>query len=127
MYLFFCKQKTAYEVLMRYWSSDVCSSDLWKRVIAATSAMQGSSTSASRSAQAVPACGQAMRIADWGSHSAGKRSLESDMETFCMHSCTQRCRQGDWVDPPQRMAGLGPTSFGAALCATASMTRLFSK
>src|SRR3546814_15540423 len=71
--------------------------------------MQVSSTSASRSAQSVPACGQAMRMADWGSHSAGKRSLESDMETFCMHSCTQRCRQGDWVDPPQRMAGLGPT------------------
>src|SRR3546814_6161572 len=71
--------------------------------------MQVSSTSASRSAQSVPACGQAMRMADWGSHSAGKRSLESDMETFCMHSCTQRCRPGDWVDPPQRMAGLGPT------------------
>src|SRR3546814_9969018 len=89
--------------------------------------MQVSSTSASRSAQSVPACGQAMRMADWGSHSAGKRSLESDMETFCMHSCTQRCRQGYWVDPPQRMAGLGPTSFAAALCATASMTRLRSE
>src|SRR3546814_5598840 len=60
--------------------------------------MQVSSTSASRSAQSVPACGQAMRMADWGSHSAGKRSLESDMETFCMHSCTQRCRQGTgWI------------------------------
>src|SRR3546814_4960780 len=48
--------------------------------------------------QSVPACGQAMRMADWGSHSAGKRSLESDMETFCMHSCTQRCRQGTgWI------------------------------
>src|SRR3546814_19392703 len=88
--------------------------------------MQVSSTSASRSAQSVPACGQAVRMADWGSHSAGKRRLESDMETFCMHSCTQRCRQGYWVDPPPRMAGLGPTSFAAALCAPASMTRLIS-
>src|SRR3546814_15728941 len=27
---FFCKQKTAYEVRIRYWSSDVCSSDLFR-------------------------------------------------------------------------------------------------
>src|SRR3546814_4532336 len=26
--MFFCKQKTEYEVRIRYWSSDVCSSDL---------------------------------------------------------------------------------------------------
>src|SRR3546814_10597145 len=26
---FFFKQKTAYEMLISYWSSDVCSSDLW--------------------------------------------------------------------------------------------------
>src|SRR3546814_16256358 len=45
-----------------------------------------------------------------------------------LHSLLHAAMQaGDWVDPPQRMAGLGPTSFGAALCATASMTRLFSK
>src|SRR3546814_8801864 len=28
MFLFFCKQKTAYEMRIRDWSSDVCSSDL---------------------------------------------------------------------------------------------------
>src|SRR3546814_8059003 len=28
MYVFFCKQKTAYEMRMSDWSSDVCSSDL---------------------------------------------------------------------------------------------------
>src|SRR3546814_1185805 len=28
---FFFKQKTAYELRIRYWSSDVCSSDLWWR------------------------------------------------------------------------------------------------
>src|SRR3546814_13128547 len=28
MLCFFCKQKTAYEMLIRDWSSDVCSSDL---------------------------------------------------------------------------------------------------
>src|SRR5690606_5340315 len=55
-------------------SSATQASTGWKRVIAATSAMKASSTSASRSAQSVPACGHASRIADWGSHSAGKRS-----------------------------------------------------
>src|SRR5690606_483455 len=45
----------------------------WKRVIATTRAMYVSSTSPSRSAQSVSACGQAIRIADWRSHSAGKR------------------------------------------------------
>src|SRR3546814_2471709 len=29
---FFCKQKTAYEMRIREWSSDVCSSDLWDRI-----------------------------------------------------------------------------------------------
>src|ERR1043165_1704210 len=28
VYVFFCKQKTAYEIRARDWSSDVCSSDL---------------------------------------------------------------------------------------------------
>src|SRR3546814_20259591 len=68
---------------------------------------QVSSASAIRSAPAVPACGQAMRMADWGSHSAGKRSLESDMETFCMHSCTQRCRQGYLGGSASADGGLG--------------------
>src|SRR3546814_9438607 len=30
-FVFFCKQKTAYEVRIRDWSSDVCSSDLTAR------------------------------------------------------------------------------------------------
>src|SRR3546814_3994285 len=29
MCVFFCKQKTAYEMRISDWSSDVCSSDLW--------------------------------------------------------------------------------------------------
>ena len=32
MYIFFFKQKTAYEMCGRDWSSDVCSSDLWQYV-----------------------------------------------------------------------------------------------
>src|SRR3546814_951597 len=28
VFLFFCKQETAYEMRISYWSSDVCSSDL---------------------------------------------------------------------------------------------------
>src|SRR3546814_5217575 len=31
MFIFFFKQKTAYEMRISYWSSDVCSSDLGKR------------------------------------------------------------------------------------------------
>src|SRR3546814_7321960 len=30
---FFCKQKTAYEMLISDWSSDVCSSDLWSSAL----------------------------------------------------------------------------------------------
>src|SRR3546814_8425756 len=30
---FFCKQKTAYEVRISDWSSDVCSSDLWEKIL----------------------------------------------------------------------------------------------
>src|SRR5213075_3345367 len=30
-FFFFFKQKTAYEITRRDWSSDVCSSDLWER------------------------------------------------------------------------------------------------
>src|SRR3546814_1477043 len=33
MYFFFFKQKTAYEMRISDWSSDVCSSDLMKRVL----------------------------------------------------------------------------------------------
>src|SRR3546814_10666355 len=29
LFFFFCKQKTAYEMRISDWSSDVCSSDLW--------------------------------------------------------------------------------------------------
>src|SRR3546814_1480643 len=29
---FFCKQKTAYEMRISDWSSDVCSSDLWRTI-----------------------------------------------------------------------------------------------
>ena len=35
-FFFFFKQKTAYEIVSRDWSSDVCSSDLKKRGAAAT-------------------------------------------------------------------------------------------
>src|SRR3546814_2229533 len=31
VYVFFVKQKTAYEMRISDWSSDVCSSDLWRR------------------------------------------------------------------------------------------------
>src|SRR3546814_16972439 len=31
MFIFFFKQKTAYEMRISDWSSDVCSSDLWRR------------------------------------------------------------------------------------------------
>src|SRR3546814_20787837 len=36
LYVFFCKQKTAYEMRISDWSSDVCSSDLLSAVSAAT-------------------------------------------------------------------------------------------
>src|SRR3546814_7027335 len=33
MFFFFFKQKTAYELRISDWSSDVCSSDLWDRIL----------------------------------------------------------------------------------------------
>src|SRR3546814_3932947 len=33
IYFFFFKQKTAYEMRISDWSSDVCSSDLWSRLL----------------------------------------------------------------------------------------------
>src|SRR3546814_10808947 len=35
LWMFFCKQKTAYEMRISDWSSDVCSSDLDRRTVAA--------------------------------------------------------------------------------------------
>ena len=32
VFFFFFKQKTAYEIVSRDWSSDVCSSDLWVKI-----------------------------------------------------------------------------------------------
>src|SRR3546814_8883382 len=40
--LFFFKQKTAYEVRISDWSSDVCSSDLWKEIVKAYEYDKGS-------------------------------------------------------------------------------------
>ena len=45
--------------------------------MAATSSTKVASTEARRSAQSVPACGQASSTADWGSHSAGKRNASA--------------------------------------------------
>src|SRR3546814_10694241 len=41
MLLFFFKQKTAYEMRMSDWSSDVCSSDLLDRIAAAAILVRG--------------------------------------------------------------------------------------
>src|SRR3546814_4066319 len=47
MFFFFCKQKTAYEMRISDWSSDVCSSDLqflWKHLRSGNIGMRGTKT-----------------------------------------------------------------------------------
>src|SRR3546814_4148223 len=41
VYVFFCKQKTAYEMRISDWSSDVCSSDLCRRREASQDCLEG--------------------------------------------------------------------------------------
>src|SRR3546814_8970932 len=47
LYFFFFKQKTAYEMRISDWSSDVCSSDLMRQAPSATSARTGPDACAS--------------------------------------------------------------------------------
>src|SRR3546814_4422645 len=55
MFVFFFKQKTAYEMRIRYWSSDVCSSDLLNGKLAFTARSRGGSALAAALVGTVPA------------------------------------------------------------------------
>src|SRR3546814_1852942 len=57
MCFFFCKQKTAYEMLISDWSSDVCSSDLLGRPAQRSSGLKGATLMKQRSYLALEGIG----------------------------------------------------------------------
>src|SRR3546814_1255585 len=50
LFFFFVKQKTAYEMRISDWSSDVCSSDLWRVAVTTTRSSSVAGTDAAVSA-----------------------------------------------------------------------------
>src|SRR5580698_8961711 len=76
-------------------------------VIAAASATYVDSTASSRSAQSVPACGQAINTAACGSHSAGRRKVESVMGTTLAQRKAPETMSGEQVHKFTMRAGAG--------------------
>src|SRR3546814_5582117 len=60
---FFFTQKTAYEMRISDWSSDVCSSDLWRRVLIDARPAPARNNRRLPSDRSRPACGTATGIA----------------------------------------------------------------
>src|SRR3546814_4734236 len=100
---FFFKQKTAYEMRISDWSSDVCSSDLlasgtWTVGLPGCHA-RGSAPAASRRGRVHP-------------HSAPDRNLRRTVSMCCVHHCPMSLRntQVGWCDPP--VPGMSPGRIG---------------
>src|SRR3546814_6496408 len=75
---FFFKQKTAYEMRISDWSSDVCSSDLWPRFVAICSNVGSPSCSAMTTA-----CCSSVK-------NASARSEERRVGKECVSTCRSR-------------------------------------
>src|SRR3546814_2516733 len=93
MFFFFLKQKTAYEMRISDWSSDVCSSDL---LIAAANAQHGAASSMMGQNVDVPALiAQERHVGDRGFR-AGQhdhcrpRSEERRVRKECVSTCRSR-------------------------------------
>src|SRR3546814_7787097 len=86
--VFFCKQKTAYEMRISDWSSDVCSSDL----SAAASLPDASGVAADTGAGVGGGSGKAGSIAAAavGAASAADRSEERRVGKECVSTCRSR-------------------------------------
>src|SRR3546814_9235742 len=84
--VFFFKQKTAYEMRISDWSSDVCSSDLARRTLRA-------STSREAPARWTDACAaslRALRLSRFGTSCMRPRSEERRVGKECVSTCRSR-------------------------------------
>src|SRR3546814_8858249 len=96
VFCFFFKQKTAYEMRISDWSSDVCSSDLTgdmqmkKAVIAAVLAMQAAGALAAAPAGSVSAAdpGAIAEVLEFAGYKA--RSEERRVGKECVSTCRSR-------------------------------------
>src|SRR3546814_9641175 len=84
---FFFKQKTAYEMRISDWSSDVCSSDLGKWVHVQPPIVKRKEAPASCLMRACPACFLAAMI---HVSPAGERSEERRVGKECVSTCRSR-------------------------------------
>src|SRR3546814_1870117 len=83
---FFVKQKTADEMRISDWSSDVCSSDLCVKSSSSSAIATSASPAASRSGSIVVSAGSAILPA----HAAKPRSEERRVGQECVSSCRSR-------------------------------------
>src|SRR3546814_5933027 len=96
---FFCKQKTAYEMRISDWSSDVCSSDLFQSYALYPHMSVEQNIAFPLKAQHVPRSEQRQKI-DWAASILGidmllkrkpRRSEERRVGKECVHTCRSRC------------------------------------
>src|SRR3546814_9317162 len=108
---FFFKQKTAYEMRISDWSSDVCSSDLPDDVALACGAVRRGCGARARLRPFLCERGWthgtrklcALRVGAWPDPDA--RGLFGDLGRLC-HARTAACRERcGWSDPPARFSG----------------------
>src|SRR3546814_10215113 len=94
---FFFKQKTAYEMRISDWSSDVCSSDLWKALSRAVANRAPARASRTAGAAAAQSDGPTifkfpvLMLATWWDEAAGQtRSEERRVGKECVSTCRSR-------------------------------------
>src|SRR3546814_10069608 len=97
MYFFFFKQKTAYEMRISDWSSDVCSSDLSAYSLGSLGKSGGSAVAGGLSAVGQTAAGSAVKAAMSPLKNAAgkagasmKRSEERRVGKECVSTCISR-------------------------------------
>src|SRR3546814_6461100 len=90
MFFFFCKQKTAYEMRISDWSSDVCSSDLAGQ--GRGDGYPAAQTGCMQFAHFSPHCGMNDRASavDYSSWSRSRRSAASACAPASASSCNKR-------------------------------------
>src|SRR3546814_3741341 len=90
MFFFFFKQKTAYEIRISDWSSDVCSSDLYNCVKAPKECQNGPSWHYSDTIRAYEAAACMLRTVAIHIGAAPRRSEERRVGKECVSTCRSR-------------------------------------
>src|SRR3546814_19943102 len=90
MLVFFFKQKTAYEVRISDWSSDVCSSDLRARRSGTVAAPGEANDSLHRTPPSLPRHLHRNLVRSWTDGGAPVRSEERRVGKECVSTCRSR-------------------------------------